>query len=86
MPESVHVPADCKVKLSEDDRVLVADAVDFVQTFVAELPVQVTLTDFKTAEADSVSNLAVRAVGNGQGMYAGSFDLMLRQLVKVPLD
>jgi hypothetical protein len=78
VPASVNVPADCKVKLSEEDRILVADAVDFVQTFVAELPVQIALTDFKAVEADSVSDLAVRAVGNGQHEYAGSFDLLLR--------
>ena len=72
------VPADRKVQLAEEDKVLVAEAVDFVQDFVAELPVQVVATDFKSLEPDSVSGLAVRAVGDGRHVYAGSFDLLLR--------
>lgn len=78
VPRSVSVPADRRVNLSEVDRDLVAEAIDFVQNFIAELPVQVALTDFKKVEADSVSDLAVRAVGNGEQIYAGSFDLLLR--------
>ena len=72
------MPADRKVKLSDVDRALVAEAVDFAQNFIAELPVQVALTDFKGVEADCVSDLAVRAVGNGKQEYAGSFDLLSR--------
>jgi hypothetical protein len=78
VPATVSVPSDCKVKLSDEDRTLAAEAVDFVQNFIAELPVQVALTDFKGVEAKSVSDLAVRAAGNGQQIYAGSFDLLLR--------
>ena len=78
VPATVIVPADGRFTLTQDDKGLVADVVDFVQDFVAELPVQIAMTDFKSEESASVSGLAVRAVGNGHRMYAGSFDLLLR--------
>ena len=60
VPAYVNVSADRKVTLSDVDRALVAEAVDFAQNFIAELPVQVALTDFKGVEADCVSDLAVK--------------------------
>ena len=73
-----NVPADRKVTLSDVDRALVAEALDFAQNLIAELPVQVALTDFKGVEADCVSDLTVRSAGNGKQEYAGSFDLLSR--------
>lgn len=72
------VPEEGRVARTYADRDVVVETVEFVQNFMAELPVQVAVTDVRAQQPNSVSQLAVKSVGRGKRAYLGSFDVLPR--------
>ena len=77
VPTNVVLPGGQKQRVTEDDSVIVQEAVKFASGYIAEfLPAQVLATDIKLPQ--EASQLAVRRPGSQDHEHLGSFDILLR--------